>query len=64
MSLSDAQRMFAENVNLVSPHGNKPERMLQWNLNSGLYQMAQSLRALESEVEALRHEVQRLRRSH
>jgi hypothetical protein len=66
MSYDAARKMFAENVQFVTPPGNDWERMNAYNLNKGLMQLAEALAQdmahLEGQLAQLRQEVQRLRK--
>ncbi len=66
MSYENAEKCFNENINLVSPTGNDRERIMLWNLNTGLTRLASALSQdighLEAQIDALRVEVQRLRK--
>jgi polyhydroxyalkanoate synthesis regulator phasin len=59
MSFDTAKKCFGENVQLFGNAQTQPEKFNHYN---GLYNMAEALQALQSEVHRLRQEVDDLRR--
>jgi hypothetical protein len=66
MSYETAKKCFSENVRLVSPPGSDLTRATLWNLNAGLTRLTdaihQDIGHLEAQIDALRREIQQLRK--